>query len=76
LMRRTVAPRRLGVKAAGGIRTYADLVRMVQAGATRVGASSSVKIMEEALRLAAPSAPARSGPTPTGGGAAPAAGGY
>ena len=49
LMRRTVAPRKLGVKAAGGIRSYADLVKMVEAGATRVGASSSVKIMEEAL---------------------------
>jgi deoxyribose-phosphate aldolase len=49
LMRRTVAPRKLGVKAAGGIRSYADVVKMVQAGATRVGASSSVKIMEEAL---------------------------
>ncbi|MGE5359572.1 MAG: deoxyribose-phosphate aldolase [Bacteroidales bacterium] len=48
LMARTVAPRGLGVKAAGGIRTYADLVKMVQAGATRVGASSSVKIVEEA----------------------------
>jgi deoxyribose-phosphate aldolase len=41
LMSRTVA--------AGGIRTYADLVQMVQAGATRVGASASVRIMEEAV---------------------------
>jgi len=53
LMSRTVAPRRLGVKAAGGIRTYADVVRMIQAGATRVGCSNSVKIMEEALALGA-----------------------
>ncbi len=53
LMSRTVAPRRLGVKAAGGIRTYADLLKMVQAGATRVGASASVKIMEEAINVAA-----------------------
>ncbi len=58
LMSRTVAPRKLGVKAAGGIRTYADLLKMVQAGATRVGASSSVKIMEEALRAAGAGAPA------------------
>jgi deoxyribose-phosphate aldolase len=64
LMRRTVAPRKLGVKAAGGIRTYADVVKMVQAGATRVGASSSVKIMEEALRLADPTGTARSGQAP------------
>ncbi len=48
LMSRTVAPRKLGVKAAGGIRSYADVVRMVQAGATRIGSSNSVKIMEEA----------------------------
>ncbi len=49
LMARTVAPRKLGVKASGGIRTYADVVKMVSAGATRVGCSSSVKIMEEAV---------------------------
>jgi deoxyribose-phosphate aldolase len=53
LMSRTVAPRKLGVKAAGGVRTYADVVRMIQAGATRVGSSSSVTIMEEALALGA-----------------------
>jgi deoxyribose-phosphate aldolase len=52
LMSRTVAPKKLGVKAAGGVRTYADVVRMVEAGATRVGCSSSVKIMEEASALA------------------------
>ena len=52
LMARTVAPRKLGVKASGGIRTYADVVKMISAGATRVGCSSSVKIMEEALVLA------------------------
>lgn len=49
LMARTVASRKLGVKASGGIRTYADVVKMVNAGATRVGCSSSVKIMEEAI---------------------------
>lgn len=52
LMARTVAPRKLGVKAAGGIRTYADLVKMVQAGATRVGSSNSVAIVAEARQLA------------------------
>jgi deoxyribose-phosphate aldolase len=51
LMVRTVAPKRLGVKAAGGIRTYADVVKMIQAGATRVGCSASVKILEEAQAL-------------------------
>ncbi len=38
----------LGVKAAGGIRTYADARRMIEAGATRIGASSGVKIIEQA----------------------------
>ncbi len=52
LMARTVAPRRLGVKASGGVRTYADVVKMVQAGATRVGSSNSVNIVEEAKQLA------------------------
>jgi len=52
LMARTVAPRKLGVKASGGIRTYADVVRMVEAGATRVGCSNSVNIVEEARGMA------------------------
>lgn len=52
LMAHTVAPRRLGVKASGGVRTYADAVRMLEAGATRIGSSNSVKIVEEAARLA------------------------
>lgn len=52
LMARTVAPKKLGVKASGGIRTLADLLKMVKAGATRVGASASVKILEEARAAA------------------------
>jgi deoxyribose-phosphate aldolase len=52
LMARTVAPKKLGVKASGGVRTYEDVVKMVQAGATRVGSSNSVKILEEAINLA------------------------
>jgi len=52
LMARTVAPRKLGVKASGGVRTYADVVKMVDAGATRVGSSNSVKIVEEATAMA------------------------
>ena len=47
LMRRVVGPA-IGVKAAGGIRTYADAQKMVAAGATRIGASSGVKIVQEA----------------------------
>jgi deoxyribose-phosphate aldolase len=49
LMAEEVAPRRLGVKASGGVRTFADVLAMIAAGATRVGCSASVKIMEEAL---------------------------
>jgi len=45
LMRRTVGPS-MGVKASGGIRTLEDLQAMVAAGANRVGASASVRIME------------------------------
>ena len=47
LMRQAVGPN-MGVKASGGIRTLEDLKIMVAAGATRVGASASVKIMEAA----------------------------
>lgn len=52
LMARTVAPRKLGVKASGGVRTYADVLKMVEAGATRVGSSNSVQIVEEATKMA------------------------
>ncbi|HKD08044.1 MAG TPA: deoxyribose-phosphate aldolase [Bryobacteraceae bacterium] len=45
LMRAAVGPV-IGVKASGGIRTLEDLRRMVAAGATRVGASASVAIIE------------------------------
>lgn len=48
LMARTVAPKKLGVKASGGVRTYADAMLMIQNGATRIGSSNSVKMMEEA----------------------------
>ena len=37
-----------GVKASGGIRTYANLKQMIEAGANRIGASSGVRIMHEA----------------------------
>ena len=53
---RVVVGEHMGVKAAGGIRTLADLRKMVHAGATRIGSSSGVKILEEAAG-AAPSAP-------------------
>lgn len=47
LMRRVVGPK-IGVKAAGGIRSLADAQRMIAAGASRIGASASVKILQEA----------------------------
>ena len=46
LMRETVG-NRAGVKAAGGIRTAADLKAMVAAGANRIGASASIAIIKE-----------------------------
>ena len=45
LMRQTVGPN-LGVKASGGVRSLEDLEKMVKAGATRIGTSSGVKIIQ------------------------------
>jgi deoxyribose-phosphate aldolase len=44
LMRRTVGER-TGVKASGGVRSLEDVNTMIEAGATRIGASSGVSIM-------------------------------
>ena len=49
LMRKTVGPR-VGVKASGGIRSYKDALAMISAGANRIGASSGVNIVKEALK--------------------------
>jgi deoxyribose-phosphate aldolase len=46
LMRRVVGAE-MGVKAAGGVRDYEGLKAMVAAGATRIGASAGVKIVQE-----------------------------
>lgn len=51
LLRATAGPN-VGVKAAGGIRTLTDLAKMVAAGATRIGSSAGVKILEELRALA------------------------
>ena len=45
LMNSVVAPKRLGVKASGGVRSYADAIRMIEAGATRIGAWAGVQIV-------------------------------
>jgi deoxyribose-phosphate aldolase len=47
LMRQTVG-KEMGVKAAGGIRTYADAVAMIRAGANRIGTSTAVQIIQGA----------------------------
>ena len=49
LMRRVVGPK-MGVKAAGGIRTFEDAQKMIAAGASRLGASASVKIIQGASK--------------------------
>lgn len=46
LMRQTVGPD-MGVKASGGVRTYADALAFIEAGATRLGASSGKAIVDE-----------------------------
>lgn len=46
LMRRVVGPT-MGVKASGGIKTWKAAVAMIQAGATRIGAGSSVAIVTD-----------------------------
>jgi deoxyribose-phosphate aldolase len=47
LMRRVVGPK-IGVKASGGVRTLDDLLKMVDAGASRIGTSNGVSIVQEA----------------------------
>jgi deoxyribose-phosphate aldolase len=48
LMRKTVGPE-IGVKASGGIRSREDALALVEAGATRIGASSGVSISKGEL---------------------------
>jgi deoxyribose-phosphate aldolase len=47
LMRRVVGPS-MGIKAAGGIRTLKTATEMLEAGATRIGTSSGIQIVQEA----------------------------
>ncbi len=49
LMRRVVGLE-IGVKAAGGIRTYQDALAMIDAGANRIGSSSGVSILNESVK--------------------------
>lgn len=50
LLRKTVGPD-LGVKASGGIRDCQTVLKLIEAGANRIGTSASVKIMEEYRQL-------------------------
>jgi deoxyribose-phosphate aldolase len=60
LMRRTVGPE-MGLKAAGGIRNLAEAESMVKAGATRIGASAGVRIVQEARGETPPDSPTPKG---------------
>jgi deoxyribose-phosphate aldolase len=57
LMRRAVGPE-MGVKASGGVRTYEDAERLIEAGATRIGASAGVKIIQGPSPETSPAPPA------------------
>jgi deoxyribose-phosphate aldolase len=58
---RGVAGNRAGVKASGGIRSLADASAMLHAGATRIGASASVKIVSELVGTSSAAAASSSG---------------
>jgi len=63
---RAVVGAGIGIKAAGGVRSLEDLKKMVSAGATRIGASASVKIMEQARKTQPPPPAMPSGMWPAG----------
>jgi deoxyribose-phosphate aldolase len=44
---RTHLPKRIGIKASGGIRNYSFAMELINAGATRLGCSASLQIMKE-----------------------------
>lgn len=48
LMRKTVGSE-LGVKASGGIHSYKEALALIEAGASRIGASAGIKIIEQAM---------------------------
>jgi deoxyribose-phosphate aldolase len=52
LMSAAVKDAGLGVKASGGIRSYADACAMIEAGATRIGASAGIAIVQQAAAAA------------------------
>jgi deoxyribose-phosphate aldolase len=62
LMRRVVGPE-MGVKASGGVHTFEEARSLVEAGATRIGASAGVKIVqgakEEKKKVVTPTSPTK-----------------
>jgi deoxyribose-phosphate aldolase len=60
LMRKAVGEG-FGIKASGGVRDYSAAKKMVEFGATRIGASASVKILREAKCIDVPTVPAKGG---------------
>ncbi len=42
---KSVTGEKIGVKAAGGVKTYADAVKIIEAGASRIGASGAIAIV-------------------------------
>ena len=51
LMKETVSPYGLGVKASGGIKNYEQAIDLINAGATRLGTSSGVEIMRGTVNV-------------------------
>jgi len=54
LMREAVSGTKIGVKASGGIRSFADAKKMIEAGASRIGAGAGIEIVKEAKGISAP----------------------
>ena len=48
---RSIVGNQMGVKAAGGIRTYSDAILMIEAGANRIGTSAGVQIVQESKQF-------------------------
>jgi deoxyribose-phosphate aldolase len=61
ILMRSVATDQIGVKASGGVRSLADARAMLQAGASRIGASASVRILHELIGQAQPATAAAGG---------------
>jgi deoxyribose-phosphate aldolase len=51
LMHGIVASSGMGVKASGGVRNYETAHKMIQAGATRIGATAGIKIVQQAKEV-------------------------